>query len=73
MKATINGTQIKGFFGQHLDNGSKWLFVNGTSSKTIRNSYAIAKVLDNGDVIVEPRQQLSDFTNEQIVAALLNA
>lgn len=73
MKATINGTKVNGFYGQHLDNGSRWLFVNGTSSKTSRNSYAVAQVFDNGDVKIEPRQQLSDFTNEQIVAALLNA
>ena len=73
MKALVNYQQVKGHLGQDVNNnGMRWLFVE--SRKTGR-SYPVALVdALNGEIVhYEPQQQMSDFTNEQVADALLEA
>lgn len=70
MKGTIGTQQITGYVSP-----TGWLFVNGTSSRTRRMTFAVAQVVktDTGYEVahIEPVQQLSDYTNEQVVRALI--
>jgi len=73
MKATVNYQQVKGFLGQDVNNnGMRWLFVE---SRKTRRPYPVALVdALNGEIVhYEPQQQMSDFTNEQVADALLEA
>jgi hypothetical protein len=69
MKATIRYQKIEGFVSP-----TGWLFVKGIKSKG--SSFPVAKVVktDTGYEIayIEPEQQLRDFTNAEIAAALLS-
>lgn len=70
MKGQINRQEITGYVSP-----TGWLFVNGTTSRTRRMTFAVAKVVktDAGYEVayIEPVQQLSDYTNEQVVRALI--
>lgn len=67
MKATIRYQKIEGYVSP-----TGWLFVKGIRSK---GTYPVAQVVktDTGYEVayIEPVQQLRDFTNAEIAAALL--
>lgn len=68
MKATIRNQKIEGYVSP-----TGWLFVKGIKSK---GTYPVAQVVKtaNGYEVahIETEQQLRDFTNAEIAAALLS-
>lgn len=69
MKTTIRNQKIEGYVSP-----TGWLFVKGIKS---RGTFPVAQVVKtaNGYEVahIEPEQQLSGFTNEEVAAALLAA
>ena len=71
MKATVNHQEIKGFFGQDIGYGTRWLFVE--SPKT-RKSYSVAKVASDGTIVeIDAAPALSGIDNRQLAEALITA
>jgi hypothetical protein len=72
MKATINHQQVKGFLGQDIGHGNRWLFVE---DKQTRKSYPVALVdgLTGQIIKIEPQETTCGFPTQQLATSLIAA